>query len=90
MDFMQAVKAMKDGKKVRLSTWISKGYLVILNGLFVFVDMNAEDHTIQPSVVISDNWKIVEEPKKTLHDKRVNTEDYQYEGGVCVLGDDLI
>lgn len=67
MNFIEAVQAMKKGKKVRLKGWCSEGYVVIEEGEFVYKDCNC-DQNVCVSHVERTDWEIVEE-KKTLSDK---------------------
>ena len=84
MNFMEAVKAMKEGKKVK-----RRGlYPVYLNNNnFVFHNEDEErDYTIDIGVIEATDWEIVED-KKTLSDKIISADGLHHEVKVCIAQD---
>lgn len=64
MNFLEAMKALTEGKKIRMKTWV-KGYFIVLDsskaivgclGGFAFI----ESHSVK------EEWEIYEEEPKTL------------------------
>ena len=72
MDFMQAVNEMKQGKKVRRKN---------INLIFEFQnDLLKTNYPISSKTLrlrdfLATDWEVVEEPKQTLSDKRIDEPD---------------
>jgi len=65
MNFLEAVKAMKEGKKVRRGGWNKDNYLYLETGEIIKDDSG---YLKLPENFEATDWEIVEE-KKTLSDK---------------------
>jgi len=71
MNFLEAVKAMKEGKKVRRKGWVDYAEMKLTKD-FKFDIRNLKDGSVMNPLELNDiektDWEIVEE-KKTLSDK---------------------
>lgn len=67
MNFMEAVKAMKEGKKVRKSSWASYHYIYCPIPV-VIIDEDKQNPSINLDEYETTDWEIVEK-KKTLSEK---------------------
>jgi len=71
MNFMEAVKAMKEGKKVRMKRWDKDNYMIIKSG-DVCVDSHAFPYSLNLGLIEATDWQIYgEEDNWNLDDKRV-------------------
>lgn len=70
MNFLEAVKAMKEGKKVRRKNHIDDAYMSYVNEKFVFYGFSNTTFSLRD--IEATDWEIYEEEKKNLSDKRTN------------------
>lgn len=58
MTFEDALKAMREGKKVRLPCWIKNGFMIIDNNNLYFCQ--SSDPELESCDIMSDDWEIIE------------------------------
>ena len=79
MYFMEAVEAMKEGKKVKRKYWIDGTYLMMHEfGENYAIQAHSNDHSTESAKFSTDcfeatDWEVVEE-KKTLSQKKIYCE----------------
>jgi len=84
MKFEKALAAMREGKKVRLSTWVDKSdHVCIADDQILFP--SGRDFEVCSMFALSDDWEIYEEPKKPL--TFYEAIKISRDGGACVNGD---
>lgn len=61
MNFLEAMKALTEGKKIRMKTWV-KGYFIVLDSSKAIVGCLGGFAFIE-SYSVKEEWEIYEEPK---------------------------
>ena len=78
MDFLQAVKVMKEGKKVRREIWDNKEFQIRLDieifKRLKYKDVDGADYIFTVGDFEATDWQLVED-KKTLSDRGVKSSD---------------
>jgi len=84
MNFMEAVKAMEKGKKVRRKHWDKSTPAIKSSetGMLVWDDEEREDIAFQLNFAEATDWEIVEEEKKTLREELAELEHDQWQSWV--------
>jgi len=79
MNFIEAVKEMKEGKKVRRKYWNKSDYYYINESKVLVNELHYKPNRLIHNIEAID-WEIVEEPKKTLSSKVLEGSKYSDTG----------
>lgn len=63
MKFEEALAAMREGKKVRVSDWSTSNFIRIFDNPTKFIDKNGDNLNLTSFDLLCEDWEVYEEPK---------------------------